>query len=231
MSASDLPAELKQILGAMIFGANRPLTIREMRRCLVDVAKERKGDASAFEKVTPGNIRDALDALGKDLTVAKVGFSLVEVANGYRLLSDAACGKWLRHLLNAGRPNRLSRPALETLSIIAYRQPITRAEIESVRGVAIDHVIKALMELQLVRIVGRSPLPGRPFLYGTTQAFLEHFGLKNVDELSSGDPALKIRYTDVTTATVEVEAPGEEAHQDRSETDNVSVEGGNDDAG
>jgi segregation and condensation protein B len=121
--------------------------------------------------------------LGKDLASARLGFSIAEVANGYRLVNDASCGPWLRRLLEKGKPSRLSPPALETLAIIAYRQPCTRAEIEAVRGVEVDQMVRNLLELQLIRLVGRSELPGRPWLIGTTQKFLEHFGLNSLDDL------------------------------------------------
>ncbi|MGI5869876.1 MAG: SMC-Scp complex subunit ScpB [Kiritimatiellia bacterium] len=111
------------------------------------------------------------------------GFELVEVSGGYRFQTASDCGKWVRKMLNKGKPTSLSRPAIETLAIIAYRQPVARSEIESIRGVSASHVIKALMEMQLVRIIGRSDLPGRPFLFGTTPAFLDHFGLKSLKDL------------------------------------------------
>lgn len=112
-----------------------------------------------------------------------LGIELVEVAGAYRFQTDASCGKWVRRMLNKGKPARLPRPAIETLAIIAYRQPVTRAEIESIRGVSAGHGIKALMEMQLVRIIARSDLPGRPFLFGTTPAFLTHFGLSSLKDL------------------------------------------------
>ena len=188
---SSLP-ELKEIVGALIFGANRPLSIKEMRKCLVEVADARGGDAASFAKVRTADVEKAVNDLQEDLKNAKVGFHLVEVAGGYKVQTDVACGKWLRYLLNA-RTSRLSRPALETLAIIAYRQPATKADIESVRGVNVDHLIRSLLEMQLVRITGRSDLPGRPFLYGTTHVFFEHFGLKNVEELNQIEPLLQLR--------------------------------------
>jgi segregation and condensation protein B len=182
--------ELKQILGSMIFGASRPLKIRDMRNCLVAVAQEHGEETAVFLDVKDSHIRDALTELGSELEKRRCGFVLREVAGGYRFQSDAVCGRWLKHLLEKGKGEHLSRPSLETLAIIAYRQPITRADIESVRGVSVDHVVKALMELQLVRIVGRSELPGRPFLYGTTHAFLSHFGLRDLKELGDMEPML-----------------------------------------
>ena len=117
-----------------------------------------------------------------------LGIALDETADGFRFHTSSDCGKWIRKMLNKGKPQRLPRSAVETLAIIAYRQPVARSEIESIRGVSAGHVIKALMEMQLVRIIGRSDLPGRPFLFGTTQTFLDHFGLKTLNEL---EPALK----------------------------------------
>jgi segregation and condensation protein B len=189
---SVLP-ELKEILGAMIFGAERPISLNEMRRCLKEVA-EKSGDAtSVFGDVRKKELDAALEALTSDIERAHLGFRLGQVAGGYRLHSTGACGVWLKHLLKMEKPARLSRPALETLAIVAYRQPVTKAQIEAVRGVSVDHLIKTLMELQLVRIVGRSELPGRPFLYGTTQLFLEHFGLNSLDALSDIEPMLLLQ--------------------------------------
>ena len=109
------------------------------------------------------------------------------MAGGWRLENDASCGAWLRVMLQKGRGNRLSLPALETLAIVAYRQPVARSEIEAVRGVAVDAILKNLLELQLVKVVGRTDLPGRPWLFGTTRKFMEHFGLKSLAELPGTD--------------------------------------------
>lgn len=190
MSELDKVPELKQILGSMVFAAKRPLSVAEIRRCLSDVASEHGKETAVFSDIRNSEIKAALSLLGEELEKGHYGFNLTEVAGGYRLQSDGACGKWLRQLLAIGKPHRLSRPGLETLAIIAYRQPVARSEIESVRGVSVDHVIKTLMEMQLVRIVGRSDLPGRPLLYGTTHAFLEHFGLKNLKDLNDMEPML-----------------------------------------
>ncbi len=191
MARDDALPELKQIVGGLIFGANRPLGLNELRRCLVEVG-DLADDAAIYAQVKNGQIHDAVEELQRDLERAHVGFSVAEVAGGYRLQSDAACGRWLKHLLQT-KPQRLSRPALETLAIIAYRQPISRADLEAVRGVDVSHVIKALMEAQLVRIAGRSELPGRPFLYGTTHAFLEHFGLRELKDLNKMAPMVLMR--------------------------------------
>ena len=178
--AFDMP-ELKEVLGAMIFAAGRPLSVRELRECLREVADQEGDVALAFRDAKDANVLQAIEELRLEL--ARSGFNVAEVAGGFRLQSDPRCGHWLKHLLDRGKGNRLSRPGLETLAIIAYRQPVSRGEIENIRGVNVDHVIKVLLEMQLVKIAGRSELPGRPFLYGTTQTFLEHFGLKDLGDL------------------------------------------------
>ena len=134
------------------------------------------------------SIKTAIRELQTRFAELDIGIALDETADGFRFRTSPDCGKWLRKMLNKGKPQRLPRAAVETLAIIAYRQPVSRSEIESIRGVSAGHVIKALMEMQLVRIIGRSDLPGRPFLFGTTQAFLDHFGLKTLAEL---EPAPK----------------------------------------
>lgn len=183
MSEHDVLPELKQIIGAMLFASKTPVTVGDIRRCLEQVAEAHGGPVRDFAAVTPEDIRTALEALDQALSAQKVGFHVIELANGFRLENDANCGLWLRHLLQKGRPNRLSKPALETLAIIAYRQPCTRAEIEAVRGVAVDQILRNLMDMQLIRITGRSELPGRPWMFGTAQKFLEYFGLRDVKEL------------------------------------------------
>ena len=175
--------ELKQVLGAMIFAARQPLTVGAMQRTLAEAAQTGGGEALAFRSVKEADIRNALNALRTESEQNRSGFHLTESAEGYRFQSDAASGPWVRQMLEAGKPARLSRPALETLAIVAYRQPATRAMIEGVRGVAVDHILHLLMEMQLIRIVGRSELPGRPMLFGTTSLFMEHFGLKSLKEL------------------------------------------------
>jgi segregation and condensation protein B len=192
MSEPGVLPELKQILGSLIFGANRPLPIREMRACLKDVAERYDDETKVFQKVSEKKVIEALEELETDLKISKAGFILTQVAGGYRLQSDANCGKWLKSLLDKGKPERLSRPGLETLAIIAYRQPIAKSEVEGIRGVDVGHMIKALMEMQLVRIVGRSELPGRPFLYGTTISFLDHFGLRDLASLKDMEPMLAL---------------------------------------
>ena len=121
-------------------------------------------------------------------------------------MSDPACAQWVRQLFPAPRPARLSAPALETLAIIAYRQPITRADVEAVRGVTIDGVLQTLMERGLVKIAGRAEVPGRPLLYETSEFFLDHFGLRNLDELPNVEE-LRKRYLPIAPRPAPVETP------------------------
>ena len=179
--------ELKQIIGAMLFVRKEPLTVVEIRRILKATAERRGGITNDYAKANEALVREAIGELDRDLSDRKMGFHILEVAGGFRLENDANCGPWLRVMLQKGRGARLSLPALETLAIIAYRQPCVRSEIEAVRGVAVDSIVKNLLEMQLVRVVGRSELPGRPWMYGTTQKFMEHFGLKCLEDLPGTD--------------------------------------------
>jgi segregation and condensation protein B len=179
--------ELKQIIGAMMFVRKEPLTVAEIRRVLTSTAERRGGVTADFAKANEKQVREAVAELERELAERKLGFHILEVAGGWRLENDANCGPWLRVMLQKGRGTRLSLPALETLAIIAYRQPCVRSEIEAVRGVAVDAILRNLLEMQLIRVIGRSELPGRPWMFGTTQKFMEHFGLKSLDDLPGTD--------------------------------------------
>lgn len=203
----ELPV-LKQIVGALVFGANRPIGIPEMKRCILEVA-EKDEETAVYAELQTKDITEAVKSLRDDLLRQKSGFTLEEVAGGWRLQSSPSCGRWLKHLLKA-KPQRLSQPALETLAIIAYRQPISKSDIESIRGVGVSHIIKGLMETQLVKIVGRSELPGRPFLYGTTALFLDHFGLKALKDLKDMGPRMFARKANRAATSAETEGSGEE---------------------
>ena len=189
-----LPSSLQEIVGALLFASESPLTAAELRTCVRGVAPEEGDDAevmSVYQSCTSREIEQALHGLEKELERSECGFRLVCTGGAYRLQTASACGRYVRALLKLDRPSRLSRAALETLAIIAYRQPITKAEIEQIRGVAVDTIVKSLVDLQLVRLVGRSELPGHPFLYGTSPLFLEHFGLASLSELNDIDPTLQ----------------------------------------
>ena len=188
-----LPGSLQEIVGSLLFASESPLSVADLRECVRGVEPENGDDAEVMEvykTCTTREIEEALHGLEKALEVAKCGFTLVCAGGQYRLQTSPVCGRYVRALLKLDRPNRLSRASLETLAIIAYRQPITKAEVEQIRGVGVDTIMKTLTDLGLVRLVGRSELPGHPFLYGTTPFFLEHFGLASLDQLNEIDPTL-----------------------------------------
>jgi segregation and condensation protein B len=215
--------ELKQVLGAIIFAARQPMTVGAIRKVLQETAEINREEAGVYGSVKDAELKACLRQLMIECETSKIGVHLVENADGFRFQSDPTGGHWVRHMLNVGKPTRMSRPALETLAIIAYRQPISRAELEAVRGVAVDHVIRMLMEMQLIKIVGRSELPGRPMLYGTTALFLEHFGLKDVKELPgiselSRMDALRQKQEDNNKAAAATVAPAVEVPKDEKGT-------------
>ncbi len=183
MSAPERLPEVKEILSALLFATKEPLSVRQIVNVFRRTAENYEGVASQFMEISAREVADALEELRQDLHSHALGLEIVEIAEGFRLRNTKSVGPWLRELLEKGKANKLSKPALETLSIIAYRQPIQRSEIEAIRGVAVDNIVRTLLDMGLVKVVGRSELPGKPWLYGTTQAFLEHFGLRNLDDL------------------------------------------------
>jgi segregation and condensation protein B len=137
--------------------------------------------------ITTAQIREAIDLISLELQAAASEIVLVEGHNGWRLVTHPRFARWVRLLRNEPPPVRLSPSSLETLAVIAYRQPVTRAEIEQIRGVSAEAGLNKLLERDLVYIVGRADLPGRPIQYGTTEGFLEFVGIKSLDELPSSD--------------------------------------------
>ncbi|MDW8343023.1 MAG: SMC-Scp complex subunit ScpB [Verrucomicrobiae bacterium] len=176
--------ELKHIIEALLFAADRPLTPRDIRRILAEARdEENPGVTESFRATREAAIAAALQELKVEWDTTQRSFELVEVGGGWRLVSRPEFAPWLAQLHGEARPYRLSPPALETLAIIALRQPIARADIAAIRGVEVDGVLKTLLERDLITIVGKSDAPGHPMLYGTTQKFLEHFGLRSLDDM------------------------------------------------
>src|SRR5438874_2305041 len=184
---------VSQVIEALLFAAQKPLTARELLSAIKGAGGEDELIPNEFAKTTEAQIVAALEELKIEYGQQGRAFQLAEKADGWQLVSDPAYAPWVRQLFPAVKPARLTPPSLETLAIIAYRQPITRADIEAVRGVALDGVLQNLMERGLVKISGRAELPGRPLLYETTLFFLEHFGLRNLDELPNAEE-LRTRY-------------------------------------
>jgi segregation and condensation protein B len=174
---------LSRVIEALLFSAQKPLSVRELTEAIRGADAENEFSANEFTRVREAEVAAALEQLKIEYIEQQRAFQLNEKAEGWQLASDPKYAQWVRQLFPAPKPARLSAPALETLAIIAYRQPITRADVEAVRGVNIDGVLQTLMERGLVKIAGRAEIPGRPLLYETTQFFLDHFGLRNLDEL------------------------------------------------
>ena len=175
---------LDKVVEALLFSAKKPLSIREIATAARDAEDDlESGTPNEFARVKDAEVAAALEQLKVEYIQQGRAFQLIEKAEGWQLATDSAFARWVRQLFPASKPARLSAPALETLAIIAYRQPITRADVEAVRGVNIDGVLQTLMERGLVKIAGRAEIPGRPLLYETTQFFLDHFGLRHLDEL------------------------------------------------
>src|SRR6185295_5103614 len=171
---------LSHVIEALLFSAQKPLPIPDITAAIRAAGGEDDLEPNEFAKVRDAEVAAALEQLKVDYIQHDRAFQLMEKADGWQLVSDPACAQWVRQLFPGPKPARLSAPALETLAIIAYRQPITRADVEAVRGVTIEGVLQTLMERGLVKISGRAEIPGRPLLYETTEFFLEHFGLRNL---------------------------------------------------
>ncbi|MHB8519588.1 MAG: SMC-Scp complex subunit ScpB [Limisphaerales bacterium] len=181
--------ELKFILEALLFSAQKPLNARELRELLARAAEAVDQPAvKSFRKPSETDLAAALEQLEHEHNQASRSYRLTCVAGSWQFVSQPEYAPWLRALLGEkARPSRLSQAALETLAIIAYRQPLTRAEIEQIRGVSVDGVMQTLLERGLVEQVGRAEVAGRPGTYGSTKYFLEYFGLRGLDELPGAD--------------------------------------------
>lgn len=229
-----LPQSLQEIIGALLFASEVPLTVSDLRESVRAVEPEEDENREVMEvykTCTGREVEAALKGLEKALDVAGCGFKLVCTGGSYRLQTSPSCGRYVRAMLKLDRPSRLGRASLETLAIIAYRQPITKSEIEEIRGVDVTANIKTLMDLQVIRLVGKSELPGHPFLYGTTPLFLEHFGLANLQQLNELDPTLQRSNPRVKAAAykkpvaqTELELAAKEAEEERSSKDGEEAE-------
>lgn len=198
--------DLKRIIEALVFASQKalmPHDIVQLLKAAASEAEENDTETKAFAKVKEEDIATLLGELKESYATAENAFQLIEQASGWHVVTAPDYGRWVRQLYPESRPARLSGPALETLAIVAYRQPITKADIEAVRGVAVDGMMQTLLEKGLVRIAGRADVPGRPLLYETTEYFLEHFGLKGVDELPNSE---ELRRVNLPTAPIATEA-------------------------
>jgi segregation and condensation protein B len=197
---------LPRVIEALLFSAQKPLSIREIAMAIKGADATDELSRNPFGHVREAEVASALEQLKVEYGEQERAFQLNEKAEGWQLATDPKYASWVRQLFPAPKPARLSAPALETLAIIAYRQPITRADVEAVRGVNIDGVLQTLMERGLVKIAGRAEVPGRPLLYETTQFFLDHFGLRTLDELPNVEE-LRTRDLPVAPARSQPAAP------------------------
>lgn len=165
---------------ALLYAADEPLGVSRILKIL-----RRDGEEQAEQDLDEHVVRDACAALESRYLEANSALQVVEVAGGYRIATRPALDPWIRRLRREERETQLSAPALETLAVVAYRQPTTVAEIADIRGVDPTSALRTLREMSLVKVTGRKRTLGRPFTYGTTQKFLETFGLRDLDELPS----------------------------------------------
>ncbi|MCC6155070.1 MAG: SMC-Scp complex subunit ScpB [Candidatus Hydrogenedentes bacterium] len=165
--------ETRQAIHALLFVSDRPVSADRLSEALGDVDKE--------------VVVNLLDELRGELESNGAPYQLREIAGGYQLVTSSLFAPYIRRMLQIKKSNKLSKTALETLAIIAYKQPVTRAEVESVRGVSVAYAFDTLQEKKLIKVSGVAEVPGRPKLYRTTEEFLVHFGIKSLKELPSMD--------------------------------------------
>lgn len=223
--------DLKFILEALLFSAQKPMSVKELRDVLsnADDGEEDSANVKALAKTKDDAVIAALEQLAAEHETAGRSFRLVCVAGAWQFVTQPEYAPWLRSLVGVkARPPRLSQPALETLAIVAYRQPITRAEVEQIRGVNVDGVMQTLVERGLVEAVGRAEAVGRPQTYGTTPGFLEYFGLRGLEDLPAADELRRIP-VEKPPAPITVDpglatAPPEELKPEQQQEDKAATE-------
>lgn len=160
---------LKSAVEAIIFASEKPVTLEQIKKVL--------------DNLSYAELRKIIDELKSEYQAQNRGFRITEIAGGFQMNACTAFAPFLKKLFKNRSAGKLSKPALESLAIIAYKQPLTKSEIETLRNVNVDGVMKNLADKNLIRICGRKKIPGRPFVFGTTREFLEHFGLKSLEDL------------------------------------------------
>jgi segregation and condensation protein B len=195
-----------RVIEALLFASDKPISAAECVKYLKGAVEAAPDDAeiAALAKSKQDEVIAELRQLAGQYEEEQRGFRLIESGTGWKVVTTPDAAPWVRQLFPENRPARLSPSALETLAIVAYRQPITRADIEAVRGVNVDGVMQTLLERGVVRITGRADVPGRPLLYGTTEFFLEHFALRSLDELPNCE---ELRRVDLPTAVADETQP------------------------
>jgi len=187
--------ELKFIVESLLFSAQKPMSLKELRDVLAAAAEADDADAiiKTLAKIKENELTAVLEQLAAEHATAARSYRLACVAGSWQFVTQPEFAPWLKALVGVKiRPSRLSQPALETLAIIAYRQPITRSEVEQIRGVNVDGTMQTILERGLVESVGRAEVVGRPNTYGTTALFLEYFGLRSLEDLPAADELRRI---------------------------------------
>ena len=195
--------QLKSAIESLLFIAGHPLSLDRLK--------------GIFEEATKEQLEAQIDVLRQEYDATGSGIMLAEVAGGYQLATRSENAAWIRKFKSGKVSSKLSRPALETLAIVAYKQPITRSEVEAIRGVNIGGIMRNLMERRLVKIVGKKDVPGKPMLYGTSLEFLQYFGLKDLSSL----PTLK-EFQDLETGEEVMEEVPAEGQDTASSEEAVS---------
>jgi len=178
MNGDGTPSGRTAVIEALLFGTDEPLGVRQ----IVDIFGMPE-EGKTPESVTPEEVLAAIEELNRQYEQAGRAVRIVRVAGGYQFATKPEFAPWLGRMLREKSRRKLSISALETLAVIAYKQPVTKPEIETIRGVNADYVLRTLLERSLVAIVGRASTPGRPLLYGTTREFLKHFGVNDIADL------------------------------------------------
>jgi segregation and condensation protein B len=192
---------IKNIIESLLFVAEEPLTVDRLKRILAEAE--------------PKEIRRALDDIAAEYDARKGGFYLHQVAGGYQIRTRPEYSPWIKRLIQP-KPLRLSKAALETLAIVAYKQPVIRSDIEHIRGVDCGGVLRVLLERKFIRVLGRKEIPGRPLIYATTRRFLEVFDLKTLKDLPTPKEIEELGNSALEQA---VETPSEDS--DNSESENA----------
>jgi len=189
----------KAPIEALLFVSEKPVVLDQLKE--------------VFPELKPSQIHDLIKFLQEEYVNREAGMVIVEIAGGFQMLSNSQAAPYIREFYKTKTKEKLSRPALESLAIIAYKQPVGRAEVEIIRGVNSDGTIAHLLNKGLIKITGRKEVPGRPFLYGTTKEFLDYFGLKSLEDMPKMEEFTQLG-VDMPTTTQEQSAPTEEKIDD-----------------
>jgi len=215
-------ANLKRIIEALIFASDEPLSLQQIKAVLHDHSSTDK----EFHHASVDVIKKTIDELNQEYEKSQHAYRIIEIAGGYQFATIPTYAKWVGRLFQERMRRRLSQAALETLSIIAYKQPVSTPEIEYIRGVNVDSVVKSLLEKELITIVGRGEGVGRPLLFGTTQKFLKQFGLRSLSDLPKPREIEEIMKGDESPQPLEIalDEPAQAERQIHTESENFGDE-------